>query len=322
VRGEPIVFDKAKVRTGVYRPFEKRRVYVDAAVNEVPGQVGKSFPADDIPNVGFYCVGMSSSVPFSVLAVDALPNLHLTGAGSGGQFYSRYTYRPRKDPDDDLFSQLNPSADTANESKHERVDNITDSALVEYRAAYGGKVTKDDIFYFVYGLLHSPGYRAEFAADLTKMLPRLPILEDASDFREFASAGRELASLHIGYEKVEPFPLEEILGGSPDLRVKKMAFGKNKDRSRIIYNQHITLAGVPDAAYEYTIGSRSAIEWIMERYQVKTDKASGIVNDPNDWCEELGDPRYIVDLVKRVVTVSLETMKIVEALPPLRIRSA
>lgn len=109
MRGEPIVFDKARVRTRVYRPFEKRRVYVDAAVNEVPGQVGKSFPADDVPNVGFYCVGLSSSVPFSVLAVDALPNLHLTGAGSGGQFYSRYTYRPRKDPADDLFSQLSPS---------------------------------------------------------------------------------------------------------------------------------------------------------------------------------------------------------------------
>jgi len=322
VRGEPIVFDKAKVRTGVYRPFEKRRVYVDAAVNEVPGQGEKSFPADDVPNVGFYCVGMSSSVPFSVLAVDALPNLHLTGAGSGGQFYSRYTYRARKDTADDLFTQLNPSADTANGSEFERMDNITDAALAEYRGAYGGKVTKDDIFYFAYGLLHSPGYRAEFAADLTKMLPRLPRLEEAADFREFASAGRELAGLHVGYDKVEPYPLEEILSGSTDLRVKKMAFGKNKDRSRIIFNQHITLAGVPDAAYEYMIGSRSAIEWVMERHQVKTDKASGIVNDPNDWCDEVGDPRYIVELVKRIVTVSLETMKIVDALPPLRIRTA
>ena len=161
----------------------------------------------------------------------------------------------------------------------------------------------------MYGLLHSPDYRTAYAADLKRMLPRIPMVASADDFRAFADAGRKLADLHIGYETVEPWPLE--ISGEPAssvqgdalydwYRVEKMRFGgtgKEKDRSTVIYNSHITVSGIPDEAYEYMLGSRSGVEWVMERYQVKVDKASQIKNDPNDWSREVEDPRYILDLL-------------------------
>ncbi len=170
-----------------------------------------------------------------------------------------------------------------------------------------------------------PTYRSEFAADLKKMLPRIPKVRD---FAGFAEAGRRLADLHLHYETVEPYPLEELVtgGGADDslYRVQKMAFDKGpsareRDRARIVYNSRITVDGIPAQAYRYMLGSRSAIEWIMDRYRLRIDKPSGIVNDPNDWAIEHGEPRYILDLLKRIVTVSVETMKVVDGLPPLDI---
>ena len=208
------------------------------------------------------------------------------------------------------------------------MDNITDQALTDYQALYGPEVTKDDIFNYIYGLLHSPDYRATFADDLKKMLPRIPMVAAPDDFHAFATAGKALADLHIGYEHVEPYPLQ--ITGLPDsglsgkplydwYRVDKMRFagGKTKDRSTILYNSRITVTGIPDEAHDYLLGSRSGIDWIIERYQVKTDKASGIVNDPNDWARETEQPRYILDLLARVITISVETTRIVRALPPL-----
>jgi len=206
------------------------------------------------------------------------------------------------------------------------VENVTDAALADYRATYGDHVTRDDVFCYVYGLLHSPTYRSEFAADLKRMLPRIPKVRD---FAGFSAAGKALADLHVGYES--PYPLDEIVtGNGPDAdlyRVQKMTFGKGKaakekDKSRIVYNSRITVAGIPDEAYRYMLGSRSAIEWIIDRYQVKTDRPSGIVNDPNDWATEHDEPRYILDLLKRIVTVSIKTRKIVDALPLLEILEA
>jgi len=219
---------------------------------------------------------------------------------------------------------------------YRKVDNITDDALAAFAAAYPGDlISKDDIFEYVYGLLHSPEYRATFAADLKKMLPRIPF---AADFREFAKAGRRLIDLHLGYESIDPFPLDglEVCGPGGDadyeffaVREKKMAFGKatseqkkeghRVDRSVIHYNERITLRGIPEPAYRYTLGARSAIEWIIDRYWVKRDAASGIVNDPNAWSREVGNPRYILDLVARTVAVSMETMYIVDALPALNL---
>lgn len=311
-------YDHDAIRVGVYRPFNKQHVYFDGQLNDMIYRLPAIFPTPETSNLGIYIVGMGSAVPFSVLALDALPNLHVTGAGSGGQFFPRYT-----------FIQRDPDALSFEGDAHNRNDNISDRALTDYRGAYGPEVSKDDVFYYVYGLLHSREYRAEFAADLRKMLPRIPKVASADDFHAFVAAGRELATLHIGYEAVEPYPLlgteEPLLGLSEEqlydfYRVEKMRFGgkaASKDRSTITYNSQITVSGIPDVAHEYLLGSRSGIEWVMERYQVKTDNASGIVNDPNDWSREVGDPRYILDLLARVVKVSVETLRIVDGLPAL-----
>jgi len=251
-------------------------------------------------------------VPFSVIAISSVPDLHVTGAGSGGQVFPRFTYEPRAtDGELDIFGD---------ESPFRRVDNITDEILTTYRGLYGDNVTKEEIFNFVYGLLHSPNYRLDFASDLTKMIPRLPQLKVKEDFWLFANAGRKLIALHLNYESVEPYAVQEERSPGATLHVKRMTFAGKAgawDKSTIRYNDQITLRGIPDEAHEYMLGSRSAIEWILERYRVKTDKDSGIVNDPNDWGIEHGDPEYILNLIKRIVTVSVETVAIVKALPPL-----
>lgn len=171
----------------------------------------------------------------------------------------------------------------------------------------------------MYGILHSPDYRKQFAADLKKMLPRIPLVDNAADFKAFTAAGRKLADLHLNYEKRTP-PADVIVEGDNghNYKVTKMKFKDKADKSEIIYNNQITIKNIPAEAYDYVVNGRSAIEWIMERYQVKTDKASQITNDPNDWAEEHNEPRYILDLLLSIITVSVETVKIVNNLPKLK----
>ena len=205
---------------------------------------------------------------------------------------------------------------------------LTDAILADFRAAYEKKVTKEDIFYYVYGILHSPEYRTRFASDLKKMLPRIPLTQKTADFWTFSRAGRDLAEWHLNYETVPPYAVQEhssalTLDPAKDYLVQKMTFGrkdKQVDKTTIHYNAHLTLTGIPLEAYDYVVNGKPAIEWIMERYQVTRDKDSGITNDPNDWAKEHHQPRYIPDLLKRIITVSLETMKIVNALPALNER--
>ena len=318
-RGIKYEKNQASLRVGTYRPFNRQHVYFDRQLNDMVYKLETMFPTAGQENLGFYYVGMGSAVPFSVLMLNTLPDLHVTGAGSGGQFFPRYTYEPRGgDTELDIFGDSDP---------YTRVDNVTDEILAEYASVYGDSITKDDIFFFVYGLLHSTEYRVTYEADLKKMLPRLPRLANAYDFAVFAEAGRKLSTLHLDYESVDPYPLETVVLPSPknaplDLRVSKMRFaGKagSWDKTTIRYNDEITLTGIPAAAHEYLLGSRSAIEWIIERYRVKPDTDSGIVNDPNDWAAEHDDPEYILKLLKRIVTVSVETVAIVNSLPSLRV---
>lgn len=329
-KGRTATFDSTGLATAMYRPFSKQFVYFDGMLNHERSRMSSIFPTPGTTNLGIYYVGAGSAVPFSVLILDCIPDLHVTGAGSGGQFFPRYTYQQVEQdpaslfPDDGtlgVFDDLDGIL-SAPSSRVERVDNITDAVLADYRQAFGSKVTKDDVFFYIYGLLHSPEYRAEFENDLTLMLPRVP---RSKNFADFAAAGRELSRLHLNYETVDPYPLTEAALANASLRVAKMRYAKNgraDDKTTIIYNDDITLSGIPDEAHEYLLGSRSALDWIVERYQVKTDKASGIVNDPNTWGDEHGDPRYILDLIKRVTTVSVETMKIVNALPSLKVIGA
>jgi predicted helicase len=194
------------------------------------------------------------------------------------------------------------------------------------------EIAKEDIFYYVYGVLHSPEYRTRFAADLKKMLPRIPLTQETTDFQAFSTAGRELAKWHLNYETVEPWPLAEHMDrfdfdSWEQFQVQKMTFarptpeqkaaGMKWDKTKILYNSHVTISQIPLEAYDYVVNGKPAIEWIMERYQVTRDKDSGIVNDPNDWCREHNQPRYILDLISRVIRVSMETIKIVKSLPAL-----
>ncbi|WUH95879.1 DEAD/DEAH box helicase [Streptomyces sp. NBC_00433] len=309
-QGTAYALKEASLFTSAYRPFMKQWVYFDRQLNDMIYQLPQIFPTPQHHNIGIYVTGLGSDKPFSAHAVDHIPDLAYWGS-SNGQFYPRYTYRA-PNAGDDLFSAAGEAAG------HERIDNITDAAIADYQSAYGSTVTKDDIFYYIYGLLHSTAYREQFAADLKKSLPRIPKVRD---FRGFAEAGRKLADLHISYEAVKPYAaLDETVTGSPDTdatelyRVVKMKLRSKQDKSTIIYNSRVTLSNIPEVAYRYQLGARSAIEWIIDRYQVKQDKASGIVNDPNDWSEE---PRYIIDLLKKIVTVSVETVRIVDALPAL-----
>jgi predicted helicase len=307
-KGTRLTVDPADVTTAVYRPFNKQNVHFARLLNHERSQIPKFFPTSQQDNMGFYLSGLGAQKPFTTLMVDQIPDLNFWGS-EGGQFFSRYTYEPQVE-----------GLTLFDEEPFTKIDNITDETADAFRRRYGAGVSKDDIFYFVYGLMHSPEYRTTYSADLKKMLPRIPDLVARGDFNAFATAGRQLADLHLNYETVDPYSLDEILTGERDLRVNKMKF-KGKpgawDKSTIVYNQHLTLRGIPAEAHEYTLGSRSAIEWILERYQVKTDKDSGIVNDPNQWGEEHGNPSYILDLLKSIVTVSVETASIVQALPKL-----
>jgi predicted helicase len=282
--------------------------------------MGSYFPTPRQGNVGFYVVGMSSAVPFSTLMLADLPNFHVTGAGSAGQFFPRWTYETAAEGGQ--ASLLEPSSDV-DEWGYRRVDNITDGILALYREKFGPQVSKNDIFFYVYGVLHSEQYRTTFAADLKRVLPRIPLAASTSDFEAFAEAGRKLSDLHVNYESVEPYPLAEQTSFVTDpwqtYRVERMRWADKATKKTLIYNGQVTLGDVPAEAHRYLLGSRSALDWLVDRYQVKTDKDSGIVNDPNDWCREHGDPRYIVDLVKRVTRVSVETMRIVDGLPSLQL---
>ena len=300
-------------RVSTYRPFNREHVYFDRQLNNSVYQLARMFPTPEIASSGIYCVGMGSAVPFSVLMLDTIPDLHVTGAGSGGQFFPRYSYEERQ-PDGDLLATLDDDG-----TPYRRVDNVTDEILITFQRSFGNQVTKDEVFFYLYGILHSPDYREQFEGDLKKMLPRIPKVKN---FQAFSDAGRRLSELHLDYETVEQYPLVEHRGVNASYRVEKMRYaksGRGADKSTVIYNGGITVSGIPDEAHEYMLGSRSAIDWIIERYQVKTDKASGIVNDPNDWAEEQGNPRYVLDLLARIVTVSVETVKIVKSLPPLDI---
>ena len=304
-------FSKSSVFQSVYRPFCKQWAYFNKDFNDMIYQMPRFFPENGISNLAICMTGVGASKEFSALIANVLPNLHFHDTGQSFPLFSYEKSVPT--------NQISMLADA---NDYRKKSNISDAILIKFRDAYDGAISKEDIFYYVYGILHSPEYKTRFSSDLKKMLPRIPL---AKDFWVFSKAGRELAKWHLNYETIEPYKLTEhaaklTLNPKTDYQVSKMTFGKKDgavDKTTIIYNSLITLTGIPLEAYEYVVNGKPALEWIIERYQFTRDKDSQIINDPNDWSD---DPRYIIDLVKRIVRVSIETMKIVDALPPLNER--
>ncbi len=204
---------------------------------------------------------------------------------------------------------------TYNEDGGNRRENITDWALAQFRTQYhDGRIAKWDIFHYIYAVLHHPRYREKYAANLRRALPRIPFSPDLSgSFWGFAEAGAKLAELHVRYEDQDEYPLKWMENKEVPLNwlVEKMKL--SKDKTQLIYNDFLTFADIPPEVFEYRLANRSALEWIVDQYRVKSDKRSGLVNDPNG----PDDPEYIVRLIGKVVTVSLETVKIVSSLPGL-----
>ena len=313
--------DTSRYTVGMYRPYFKQALYQDRILNHRVYQIPRLFPTSNHRNLVICVSGVGASKDFSTLITDCIPDLQLQ---FNGQCFPLYWYDDSTADIADLFSAQQSDAD-----RYVRRDGVTDWILSTARKQYGSRVTREDIFYYVYGILHAPDYRTTFAADLKKSLPRLPLVESPDDFWAFSRAGRSLAELHLGYEHVEPYAGCHTVNSTTsedeaiNYRVEKMRFGKldskTADKSIIHYNAGITIENIPLEAYDYVVNGKSAIEWVMERYAVKTDPTSQITNDPNDWCREHDDPKYIYNLLLRIITVSLETMKIVRSLPKLKL---
>lgn len=310
-------FSADSIIIGMYRPYCKQFLYFNRDFNERVCQQPKIFPPG-LSNLAICVSGIGANKEFSALMVDVIPNLHLQDTG---QCFPLYTYEKYEKVEE--TKQLSLPLLEEIQTGYIRKENIPDKILAEFRQVYGdATITKEGIFYYTYGILHSPDYKSRFAADLKKMLPRLPYVKDVKDFWAFSEAGRKLAYWHLNYETIQPYPLKEKVKtrlNSPNFCVEKMRFAKvdgQIDKTTIIYNNNVTLTGIPLEAYEYVVNGKSAIEWIMECYQITVDKDSQICNNPNDYSE---NPRYIIDLVKRIVRVSLETIEIVNSLPPLNL---
>ena len=296
----------SKIVTCLYRPFTKHNLYYDKSFIERPGIWQQVFPTPSHKNVVISCINVGSSKEFSAIISDTYSEYQLVFAN---QSFPLYYYEENKVQQKGLF-------DGDESQKYVRRDAISDFILERAKQQYGKSVTKEDIFYYVYGFLHSNEYRETFANDLKKMLPRLPLVENVKDFWAFSKAGRQLAELHLNYETVAPSSDVTVSGDDGrTYSVDKMRFPKKDQKETIHYNSKITVSNIPAKAYEYVVNGKSAIEWIMERYQISTHKESGIVNDPNDWAKEVGNPRYILDLLLSIINVSVQTVDIVNNLP-------
>lgn len=337
-KGRHYDFEDVEVRNGIYRPYCCTNMLWYTPLIEMRYRVQNLFPTKNSENIYIAVCGTGSSKDFSCLISDLSPDFQLI---VNGQCFPLYWYEENKVQEQSLFDFGSESDD-----KYIRRDGITDWILKEVRNRFGNAkaITKEHIFYYVYGILHSPQYRERFAADLKKSLPRIPIVDDVQDFMAYYKAGKALAELHLNYEQVPPSPdvtthIADAVYTEPTddapfgytkydhFRVNKMVFPKVRNeagklvpnKSSIIYNGNITIEDIPAKAYEYIVNGKSAIEWLMERYAVTQDTKSLIMNDPNDWSKEHGNPTYIYDLLLSVINLSVQTVDIVNSLPKLKL---
>ena len=319
--------DENRIFLSDFRPFVKSWLFTDGLLNWSAYRTSSLFPDQDTPNLAIGVPSRGFRGEFSVLMSARMPGLYFASTDCS-EFFPLYKYGVNDSlEENDLFTGAGIPKEMV------RNDGITDAGLKYFQDAYPGEtITKEDLFYYVYGLLHSEDYRAKYADNLSKELPRIPRVKTAADFWAFSRAGRELGDLHVNYETVEPYPvtikqgdlrLADIKNAEGFYRVTKWAFGKagkDKDKTTVIYNANITMQDVPMEAYDYVVNGKPALEWVMERQVVKTDKDSGIENDANNYATEtVGNPAYPLELFQRVITVSLRTMEIVHGLPKLEV---
>lgn len=342
----------------LYRPFTKTNMYYSRVWNEMVYQMPKVFPSSIVSNRLFSVTGIGSTKDFSVIITDTLPDIQLI---SNGQCYPLYLYEKIEndqidtadllsDLEDESFTDDNIIVDDDGKPIYRRKDAITDEGLAHFidyyvEAASECNISKESLFYYIYGLLHSEDYRERYTESLTKQLPNIPRVKAYEDFIAFSKAGRQLADIHINYENVDMYQGVKIISKLTNLKladgqnwaksniedssfyVTKMKYAKRKneetgknedDPTKIIYNNHITVENIPEEAYDYVVNGKPAIDWIMERQSVKTDKKTEITNDANDWAiETMGNARYPLELLLRVINVSLKTQEIVNGLPEL-----
>ena len=297
-RGRALKFTEGEIRSSLYRPFTKKALFFDKFLIDRLGLFQTIFPTPKAETENrVICVNSGSSKNFHALMVNVIPDLHLTG---DSQCFPFYTYSM-----DGTY----------------RRENITKWALEVFQDHYDDEnISKWDIFYYNYSILHHPDYRNKYREDLKDSLPRIPLVDDAEIFWAFAKAGEQLGNLHLNYDsapKYDKLMYKEAPNMPPDWCVEKMAL--STDKAQIRYNDFLTIEGIPDKIYEYKLGDKSALEWIIDQYSITEDynekrkRGSRIVSDPNN--EE--EPQYILELIERVITVSIESVKIIENLPAL-----
>lgn len=302
-------FKEDYIRKVVYRPFVATNSYTDYIFIQRKHLMDQIFPESSSENRVICTPGISSKKNFSCLMTNTVPDLNLNDAGA--QCFPRWRYPKLPDPRQ-ITSGYEP----------ERIDNISDTALCAFRERYSdNSITKDDIFNYVYGILHAPSYVEQFTNDLSKMLPRIPY---APDFRAFAEAGKALADLHLNYETCERYPNLTVEPRKQDLfweekpedfllGTRAMRFADKNTKDTLIINEHVQVSGIPEEAHRYVVNGRTPLEWFINRYKITEDKNSGIVNDPNGWFK---NPRDLVTAIERIIYVSVESTKIIEGLPP------
>jgi predicted helicase len=278
-------FEMFKIRHSLYRPFTKQYLFFDRIMNEEVYQFPQIFPNPETEkeNLIICVAGIGDRKGFGCFVSNLI--LSLDFSFEKAQCFPFYIY---------------------DENGNNRQENISDWALETYQKHYNDlKITKRDIFYYVYGLLHAKNYREKYAQNLKKELPRIPFVKD---FWFVSTIGKELADLHLNYENAQPFDLESEINEPVDWKVEKMRL--SKDKKNLVYNQSITFLNIPEKVFEYKLGNRSALEWVIDQYRIKTDERSGIINDPNQIDNEI----YIIDLIMKIITVSLKTVDLTEQL--------
>ena len=300
-----VAYSSRNIIKAQYRPFIKQHCYIEYLLASRKYRIDEIFPtATSSKNCAICVSGIGSLKPFSALIVDTIPDLEVV---SKGQCFPRYRYCPVENAKDELFEV---------EPKLKRIDNITHTAWWNFRRCYIDiSITKDDIFYYVYGILNAPSYCQQFSIGLTKEIPRIPL---APDFRAFCNAGHELAKLHLEYENCKKFPLEVEYSQLGPPRPEHFRIGRRamrfEDKAKTILriNEFLSLHGIPPSAHRYQVNGRTPLEWFIDRYRLSPPKENGIVNDPNDWFK---DPRDLIAAIQRIVWISVETTRIIEAMP-------